>query len=127
MQKIILDIFNLFLNPYFVLIKFRSFTKTIFANNIILNISKYNVNFFFRSVNRAPSFLFEQGKNKIDPIDDVYFINHFKRQLMLFTDAIDLHRDLLHPTMLNKPNEIVKLVFLCNMETEKKVLILFVL
>ena len=72
-------------------------------------------------MSRAPHVLLMKEKT-IDPVDDVYFANRFKKRLISFQEAIEIHREILHPTMLDKPNDTVNLLIACNMETDKKVM-----
>jgi len=55
-----------------------------------------------------------------EPEDDVFPFDQFKARIYSFAETIEMHRELMHPQMLNKANAFVRLKLDLNMNTEKK-------
>jgi hypothetical protein len=54
------------------------------------------------------------------PSDNVFFVEQFKQLSYSFEDAISLHREVLHPTIMNQSNALVKARIELNMRLKKK-------
>lgn len=78
---------------------------------IILKISK----FFFRTIIKPDALLYRDSHKPL-PIDDVYFSRYFRYKIYPFAEAIQCHREWMHPTMYNAPDSLVNIRVELNME-----------
>lgn len=80
------------------------------------------VNFDCRALKNRRSRIVDESKKQV-PLDDVYFQVFFKLKVYPFVEAIQCHRELLHPEIFDHPNAKVEALIELNTQGEKKVYI----
>ncbi|CAL7937467.1 unnamed protein product [Xylocopa violacea] len=70
--------------------------------------------------NEVCPLIYINDSNKIKAIDDVWAVRYFQRPVYSLKEAIEYHRELHHPTMLNAPNAPINAFIELNMQCEKK-------